>query len=497
MKALFFIDTAEGSGKGHLVRSMEIIKQFKKNGWQVIIIIEKCKLGKLEGEIKALADTLEFLDPNKELNINYFIKKARDSNCNKMIIDSYKMSYKNFAKISLDELEVFRILDNPTLQIDGIRDVKLGIRFNLQETKEGLKIIYPIRQLPDKKPKDHKPRNVLFYFGSEPSNQQVELANATIASLNPSITSYIYNPNISNVNAENKSFVDNIDEILPNVSLLICAASTIIYEAAYLEIPCITVATNTSQENHDHDLELLGHFINLEEIDLKQHKKIAKLIENIISKLEVLKTEVSKGRKNLFDSSSLHIYNYIVEEFPDSKTKATKEKVETSLKLGINFRPITLADSNLILNCRNSPEIRELMVDAQVIPKLSHYNWWFENKRSSFIYELNTNPSVYLWHEQFVDNGLDFFIGGWIPLVKNLPPLSLFTILDWQIQLTKSINPHARWLAVINEKNVFTQFANSKLGFKKITLNDPLYKVATKMFKVDEVHFSFYKYEFN
>jgi hypothetical protein len=96
-----------------------------------------------------------------------------------------------------------------------------------------------------------------------------------------------------------------------------------------------------------------------------------------------------------------------------------------------------------------------------------------------------------------MDNGLDFFIGGWIPLVKNLPPLSLFTILDWQIQLTKSINPHAKWLAVINEKNVFTQFANNKLGFKKITLNDPLYKVATKKFKVDEQHFSFYKYEFN
>ena len=98
-----------------------------------------------------------------------------------------------------------------------------------------------------------------------------------------------YNPNISNVNAENKSFVDNIDAILPNVSLLICAASTIIYEAAYLEIPCITVATNTSQENHDHDLELLGHFINLEEIDLKQDEEVVKLIENIISKLEVLK----------------------------------------------------------------------------------------------------------------------------------------------------------------------------------------------------------------
>lgn len=495
MKALFFIDTAEGSGKGHLVRSMEIIKQFKKNGWQVIIIIEKCRLGKLEGEIKALADTLEFLDLNKELDINYFIKKARESNCNRMIIDSYKMSYKNFTKISLDELKVFRILDNPTPQIDGIRDIELGIRFNLQETKEGLKIIYPIRELPDKKPEDDKPRNVLFYFGSEPSNQQVELANAIIARLNPSITSYIYNPNISNVIVENVLSVDDIDEILPNVSLLICAASTIIYEAAYLEIPCLTVATNTSQENYDHDLELLGHFINLEEIDLRQNEKMAKLIENMIYKLEVLKAEVSKGRKNLLDSSSLHIYNYIVEEFLDLKTK--KEKVETSLKSGINFRSITLADSNLILNCRNSPEIRELMVDAQVIPKLSHYNWWFENKRSSFIYELNTNPTVYLWHEQFADNGLDFFIGGWIPLVKNLPPLSLFTILDWQIQFTKSINPHAKWLAVINEKNVFTQFANNKLGFKKITLNDPLYKVATKKFKVDEQQFSFYKYEFN
>jgi spore coat polysaccharide biosynthesis predicted glycosyltransferase SpsG len=495
MKALFFIDTAEGSGKGHLMRSVEIIKQFKKNGWQVIIIIEKCRLGKLEVEIKALADTLEFFDPNKEININYFIKIARDSNCDRMIIDSYKMNYKNFAKISLDELKVFRILDNPTLQIDGIRDIKLGIRFNLQETNEGLKIIYPIRQLPDKKPKDDKLRNVLFYFGSEPSNQQVELANVVIAKLNPGITGYIYNPNISILNAQNVSFVDTIDEILPNVSLLICAASTIIYEAAYLEIPCITVATNKSQENHDRDLELLGHFINLEENDLRQHEEMVKLIENVISKLEVLEVELGKRRKNLLESSSLHIYNYIVEEFPDLRTN--KVKVETTLKSGINFRSITLADSNLILNSRNSPEIRELMVDAQVIPKLSHYNWWFENKRSSFIYELNTNPSVYLWHEQFAENGLDFFIGGWIPLVKNLPPLALFTILDWQIQLTKSINPHAKWLAVINEKNIFTQFANDKLGFKKITVNDPLYRVATKMFKVDELHFSFYKYEFN
>ena len=495
MRALFFIDTAEGSGKGHLVRNLEIIKQFKKNGWQVLIIIEKCRLDKFEGEIMALADTLEILDLNQELNVNYFIKRARDSNCNRMIIDSYKMNYKNFTKISLGELKVFRILDNPTVQIDGIRDIKLGIRFNLQETNEGLKIIYPIRQLPDKKPEAGKLRNVLFYFGSEPSDQQVELANAVIARLNPGITSYIYNPKISNINAHNISFVDNIDEILPNVSLLICAASTIIYEAAYLEIPCITVATNKSQENLDHDLELLGHFINLEETDLRQHKKMINLIENIISKLGVLEVEVGRGRKNLLDSSSRHIYNDIVKEFPDLKTN--KEKVETSLKSGINFRPITLADSNLILNCRNSPEIREMMVDAQLIPKLSHYNWWFENKRSSFIYELNTIPSVYLWHEQFVDNGLDFFIGGWIPLVKNLPPLALFTILDWQIKLTKSINPHAKWLAVINEKNVFTQFANNKLGFKKITLNDPLYKVATKVFKVDELDFSFYKYEFN
>ena len=94
MKALFFIDTAEGSGRGHLVRSVEIIKQFKKNGWQVIIIIEKFRLGKLEGVIETLADTLEFLDPNNELDINYFIKKARDSNCNKILAPSLSVCAK-------------------------------------------------------------------------------------------------------------------------------------------------------------------------------------------------------------------------------------------------------------------------------------------------------------------------------------------------------------------------------------------------------------------
>jgi hypothetical protein len=137
------------------------------------------------------------------------------------------------------------------------------------------------------------------------------------------------------------------------------------------------------------------------------------------------------------------------------------------------------------------------MVNSEVISKLSHYNWWFNNKRMSFIYEINTIPSAYFWHEQLSADSLSFFIGGWTPLVENLPPLALFTIIDWQIQLTKSINSHARWLAVINKKNIFTQFANVKLGFKEIKSNHPLYKVVTKAFKVDDRLFNFYQYEFN
>ena len=88
------------------------------------------------------------------------------------------------------------------------------------------------------------------------------------------------------------------------------------------------------------------------------------------------------------------------------------------LESGTSFRPVTLADANAILSWRNSPQVRELMVNSEVIPKLSHYNWWFNNKRTSFIHEINTIPSAYLWHEQLNFDDLSLFIGGWIP--RNL-----------------------------------------------------------------------------
>jgi spore coat polysaccharide biosynthesis predicted glycosyltransferase SpsG len=492
MKALFIIDTATGSGKGHLIRTLAIIKQFKKNGWQILIIIEKCNLGEFASELRDLSDSLEFSESNNNITLYNLMEKALNLNCNKIIIDSYKIKYKNFLKANLG---IYRIIDVPTNKVDGVQDIKLGIRFNLQATSEGPKVIYPIRRLPLKKDISDNVDRVLFYFGSEPSSEQIRIADKVAAQLNPKIKSFFYISKIDNVDSYNLSFVSDIDKILPSISLLVCSASTIIYEAAYMEIPCITISTNKSQENSDFELELLGHCLNLQQDDLNQHGEIKNLIENVLTNLESLKFEVAKGKKNLFEGSDLHIYNCIIEKSTDSDIR--EQKVMHSLGSGSSFRPITLADSNVILSRRNTPEVREMMVDSEVISKLSHYNWWFENKRTGFIYEVSNAPSAYLWHEQVDTGDLSFFIGGWIPLIENFPPLALFTILDWQIQLTKSINPNAKWLAVINKKNVFTQFTNMKLGFKEINSNDALYKVATKVFKVDERSFTFYQYDLN
>lgn len=495
MKALFIIDTATGSGKGHLIRTLSIVKQFKKNGWQIIIIIEECILGNFASELMELANTLEFSESHSNATINDIIEKATNLNCNKVIIDSYKVKYTNISKVNSANLGIYRIIDAPTNKVDGVQDIKLGIRFNLQATSEGPKIIYPIRQLPYKKENTDEVRNILFYFGSEPSDQQMKLVDKIAVNLNSSIKSFFYISNGRNVDSHNMSFVNDIDMILPKVSLLICSASTIIYEAAAMEIPCITISTNKTQENRDFELELLGHCINLKQDDLSQHEKFRILIENILVNLKALEVEVAKGKKNLFADSDLHIYNCIIEKFIEPDVREQKDL--KSLGAGSSFRPITIADANMILYWRNSSEVRDLMVNSEVISKLSHYNWWFENKRTGFIHEINAIPSAYLWHEQLNSDNVSLFIGGWIPLVENLPPLTLFTIIDWQIQLTKSINPHAKWLAVINKKNVFTQFTNIKLGFKEIKSNHPLHKIATKIFKVDEQLFNFYQYEFN
>ena len=331
MNALFIIDTAPGSGKGHLIRTLEIIKQFKKNGWQIAIIIERCVLGKFASEIMDIADTLDFSASNSKISIKGVIKKASVLNCDKIIIDSYKVKYKDIPKVNSTNLDIYRIIDAPTNKVEGVQDIKLGIRFNLQATSEGLKVIYPIRQLPARKYVSGEITSILFYFGSEPSNQQIKLSDKIAKYLKPSIKSYFYIANKNNVDSTNMSFMNDIDKILSEVSLIICSASTIIYEAAFMAIPCITISTNKSQENRDIELELLGHCMNLQQEDLSHYEKFKNLIQSAIINLKVLETEVVKGKKNLFKSSDLYIYNCITEKFIDSKLLYNPERVVTQI----------------------------------------------------------------------------------------------------------------------------------------------------------------------
>ena len=144
--------------------------------------------------------------------MNDVIEKASGLNCDKIIIDSYKINYKNISKVNSTNLDIYRIIDAPTNKVEGVQDIKLGIRFNLQATSEGLKVIYPIRQLPVKKYISGEITSILFYFGSEPSNQQIKLADKIAKYLNPSIKSYFYISNEDNIDSTNMSFVNDIDK---------------------------------------------------------------------------------------------------------------------------------------------------------------------------------------------------------------------------------------------------------------------------------------------
>lgn len=488
---LFFIDVAPGSGRGHLVRSLEIITQLKSNYWKINTVIENCESDVYLDQLKEMSNTFHKIAPGNNILLRSILDIAEITKSRYVIIDSYKVKYTDVN--CLDKFKIYRIIDFPQATVEEITDVKIGIRFGLQSTDRGPKILYPIRKIKHNKGLVSRRKKVLFYFGSEPTKKVISDAINIVKKLPSNIEIYIYTPGIVSTNGRIR-YIDNIDPVLNHMTLIIGSASNIMYEAAAKSIPMITISTNESQVNLDDELMLIGAIFNLSSADLQESSDVATLICNILKNIKPIKQFTKNCKKNIYINSS----QFIAKQILGSTENITSEQ---NLFIGANahidIRKLELSNINELLKWRNSNEVRKLMSTTKVIPRISHYNWWFENTRTNYVLYFDNRPQLYLWHQLILENDLEIFIGGWMPMSPTLSPFLIIEALNWQLQLTRSISKEAIWLAIINKQNMFANFINDRLGFKKINDQNEMKTLITKIFDLSTNSEDFFFYQHN
>jgi len=487
---LFFIDVAPGSGRGHLVRTLQIINQFKRTKWNIHIVVEKCESDTYLVQLKKIAKTFNVIDQKDLISIISIIEIAEKMGCKYVIVDSYKVQYSEIN--CLEKFKIYRIIDSPLPPIKYVNDIKIGIRFGLQNTDKGLKILYPIRKIGRFVPKVGRRRKILFYFGSEPNEKAISATVKIIHKLPPYIETYIYTPKVVSRSGR-INYINNINSIISHTSLIVGSASNIMYEATMLNIPIITISTNYSQVNQDEELMRIGAVFNLSIDDLNESSEMSNLICRVLLNIKSVRQYTKKCKSNIYIDSSRFIANQIVGKHDDN---IAKQKLSSNSGVHLDIRRLEISDINELIKWRNSNEVRKLMSSTKEISKLSHYNWWFENTRSNYVLQLDNKPHLYLWHQLIIENGKQIFIGGWMPMTSKLSPLVIIDALSWQLQLTQSISKDAIWLAIINKENTFTNFINVRLGFENIDKQSELRNLAEKIFKLspNNENFFFYRY---
>lgn len=489
---LFFIDVASGSGRGHLIRTLQIINQFKNKKWSINIIVEKCESDLYLDQLNRIAKTFNVIDQEELISIRTLLEIAEKNECEYVIIDSYKVQYGEIT--SLEKFRIYRIIDSPVSPIEHVTDIKIGIRFGLQNTDKGLKIVYPIRKIGRTKPELRYRKKILFYFGNEPDEKAISDSINIINKLPLNIEIYIYTPKVVSRSGR-INYINNIDFIIKNASLIIGSASSIMYESAMHSIPMITISTNHSQVNQDEDLILIGAIFNLSIDDLHNSSEMANLIHRVLLNIKPIRQFAKKYKRNMYAESSKFIADQIVGK---NKNNNFKQKLVNKPITQLDIRKLELSNINELIKWRNSSEVRNFMSSTKEIPKLTHYNWWFENTRSNYVLYLDNKPHLYLWHQLIIDDKKNIFIGGWMPMTLKPSPLFIIDALNWQLHLTHSVSKDAIWLAIINKENTFTNFINERLGFENIDENIEMKNKTIKIFNITSniENFYFYQYKF-
>ena len=485
MNILFMIDHGNQSGSGHLIRSGQVINSLINQKQNVFAVLENYYEKKIKSTVSEECRFINIDEDFSQLTIQKIQNLVNSFNAEVLVIDSYKID--NNILPTNDSLKIYRIIDKELTEKIGVKYLPIGIRFPQDLRFRKTLVDYPIRDLSDVEDKTrslNKRDKLLVYLGTSPSGELIEGFINLILELGNEIKNAIvfYLPLETLGYYQNKYplfFVSDIDLILPETKLLMGSASSIIYEICFLDIPMITIALNETQVNSDSELANLGLFMNFHVNEILQNNQFIEFT-NLIWKDENLAKFSCPGKSKL----NLKSADYLAAKILGREESFSNLEPSTEPP-SMGFRKTEASDLSKLREWRNKESVRERMANSREITKLEHYNWWITNTRNNYIFEINSESVIYIWHEKIKFKSMEFLIGGWIPLRHDVNISDILYCLKWQLNKTGEDYSTVPWLAVIKKDNLVPNFLNSRLGFESVPPGSFFHEAALKVFNIE------------
>jgi len=249
------------------------------------------------------------------------------------------------------------------------------------------------------------------------------------------------------------------------------AAGTALYELNCLGIPGITFSISENQKNALAELEKLGHYLHLSYDDIQNFDAIERLLLTVKNNYQRIKSLQQSCAVKIDGKGATRVVAALTKIAFNSATntrqayQAHAPAYHYRLSDSLIVESVTDSHINRYILARNLPANSDRMTISGAIPRIDHYNWWFNNKRESFVVKQHGRPLLYIWHQQKKHNQRLYLIGGWFVADDNCLFDTASHALSWQLAYCDRHFPEATWIAVIHKHNKFVNLLNKTQGF--------------------------------
>jgi UDP-2,4-diacetamido-2,4,6-trideoxy-beta-L-altropyranose hydrolase len=495
------VNSSFKEGIGHLVRMVNLAKEFQSRNIRVIFLIDTISTNSFLEDFEYIV-----IDSNSEEEDAHRVKSAlKNFDIKYVIVDSYLLGKKweeilkdNYSIIAFDDLAREH---SAHYVIDGKYCKDFEYRYDGKVSNETNLLLGPQYKIFSNEFKNFHPNRdnkieILFSLGG---GGDFSILSPTINSLakNRDYTLHIvvgpYSKNYENFtslpNVKLHKNLHSLMNLYKRVSLFIGALGGSFFEATLCKIPAITFPIADNQENNISDLEAFGQYLYLPLTEAKSD--FSKLVETAVLNISRLKSLLDSSTIKLDPYGAVRIADAILnKKLSNFKLQPKKHQNIVWQNKDIKIREVEDSDINHYLDSRNLPANQENMNITQTIPRTNHYIWWFNNKRESYLLTVNEKKKLYIWHQQVVFNKKSYLIGGWFVCEENIELELVMLALNWQLEYSAKNYPKSKWIAIIKKTNRFVNLLNRRAGFVTAT-NDEDIKAIEHFFKPKKDKFNY------
>ncbi len=518
----FRLNSNEKIGIGHAMRCVRIARILNKKGHNCIFYIDH----KSDLEIFLKEFKVDYIYnykngyKNQVTDAQAFLNKINVKN-SIVVVDDYRLDF-SWEKIVSKKIIKLIVIDdsenkkhycstyinykpnlnniknfNTLLMKNKDTDLLLGSKYSIIDC--GIKY--------KKKNNNKKVFDICFYMGGSGDFKffdkvilkLIDFIPLTKKKLRFNVISGIACKNLKNIISLSKKYKflniingkKKIDKVICNMDLIVGSAGNIVYESSYYNIPSLFFEISKNQKNDLFNMEKIGHYFLLPISEIKNFKKIAKLIflmiknYNRIYKLS-LKKEIKVDNKGV-----LRIAKNITEIKKVNKNFNSKLKY---LKFSDKFffRKVQDNEINRYLKSRNLPVNRKVSVSVKKINRLDHYIWWFSTKRDSFVMIINNNKIMYLYDETINIKNKNYSLQGWFACGDKLGIKEILIALNWHQKYMKKKQEIDLSFGIIKKGNKIN--FSKYLSWNPVQKNSHEYEILKKICKVDEKYNYYSRY---